>query len=212
MPFDDPIYVLKAGFFRVLGHPARVRILELLRDGERSVGDLQAALSLDSSGTSQHLAALKRHGLLESRRERTSVYYRVRDPRMFQLLEVARQILTSSPRTRSRCSQPERANTSEHQTESLDEPVATRSSDWLDARPRPLLRWRDHAGRGRRLHDRYLVDRYERQKRPPTLRTTAPMAAPAAGAPPPASSPRSSREALSRAGQAAPSVRMSSRV
>ena len=96
MPFDDPIYVLKADFFRVLGHPARVRILELLRDGERSVGDLQAALTLDSSGTSQHLAALKRHGLLETRRERTSVYYRVRDPRIFQLLEVARQILTSS--------------------------------------------------------------------------------------------------------------------
>jgi len=96
MPFDDPIYVLKAGFFRVLGHPARVRILELLRDGERSVGELQAALSLDSSGTSQHLAALKRHGLLESRRERTSVFYRVRDARMFQLLEVAKEILTSS--------------------------------------------------------------------------------------------------------------------
>ncbi len=96
MPFDDPIYVLKGGFFRVLGHPARVRILELLRDGERSVGDLQAELSLDSSGTSQHLAALKRHGLLDSRRERTSVFYRVRDPRLFQLLEVAKQILTSS--------------------------------------------------------------------------------------------------------------------
>jgi DNA-binding transcriptional ArsR family regulator len=96
MPFEDPIYVLKGGFFRVLGHPARVRILELLRDGERSVGDLQAALSLDSSGTSQHLAALKRHGLLESRRERTSVFYRVRDARMFQLLEVAKEILTSS--------------------------------------------------------------------------------------------------------------------
>jgi ArsR family transcriptional regulator len=96
MPFSDPIYVLKSDFFRVLGHPARVRILELLRDGERSVGDLQAALSLDSSGTSQHLAALKRHGVLESRRERTSVYYKVRDPRMFELLELARRILTSN--------------------------------------------------------------------------------------------------------------------
>lgn len=95
MPFDDPIYVLKADFFRVLGHPVRVRILELLRDGERSVGDLQAALTLDSGGTSQHLAVLKRNGLLESRRERTSIYYRVRDPRVFQLLEGARQILSS---------------------------------------------------------------------------------------------------------------------
>ena len=96
MPVSDPIYMLKSDFFRVLGHPARIKILELLRDGERSVGELQAALVLDSSGTSQHLAALKRHGLLESRRERTSVYYRVRDPRLFQLLETARQILTSS--------------------------------------------------------------------------------------------------------------------
>lgn len=96
MPFSDPIHELKSDFFRVLGHPARIKILELLRDGEMSVGELQAALMLDSSGTSQHLAALKRHGLLDSRRERTSVYYRVHDPRMFQLLEVARQILSSN--------------------------------------------------------------------------------------------------------------------
>jgi DNA-binding transcriptional ArsR family regulator len=96
MPFDHPIYVLKADFFRILGHPVRVRILELLRDGERTVGDLQGQLGLDSSGTSQHLSALRKQGLLESRREGTSVYYRVRDPRLFQLLEVARQILTSN--------------------------------------------------------------------------------------------------------------------
>ena len=49
---SDPVYVLKAQLFRVLGHPVRIRILELLTDGERTVGDLQDALSLDSSGTS----------------------------------------------------------------------------------------------------------------------------------------------------------------
>lgn len=85
----------KAELFRVLGHPARLRILELLRDGERSVGELQLALELDSSGTSQHLSALRKQGLLESQREGTSVFYRVKDPRTFQLLETARQILTS---------------------------------------------------------------------------------------------------------------------
>ena len=90
-----PIYRLKADFFRLLGHPARVRILELLRDGERSVGDLQEALALDSSGTSQHLTAMRKQGLLESRRAGTSVFYSVKDPRIFQLLEVAKQILTS---------------------------------------------------------------------------------------------------------------------
>lgn len=93
---QEPIYIVKAEFFRVLGHPARVRILELLREGEMSVGELQAGLQLDSSGTSQHLGVLRRQGVLESRREGTSVFYRVRDPRMFELLEVARGILTSS--------------------------------------------------------------------------------------------------------------------
>jgi DNA-binding transcriptional ArsR family regulator len=90
-----PIYRLKADFFRLLGHPARVRILELLRDGERSVGELQLALGLDSSGTSQHLTAMRKQGLLESRRAGTSVFYSVKDPRIFQLLEVAKQILTA---------------------------------------------------------------------------------------------------------------------
>lgn len=91
----QPIHRVKAEFFRVLGHPVRVRILELLRDGERSVGALQAALELDSSGTSQHLGTLRKQGVLDARRDGTSVYYRVKDPRTFQLLEVARQILTS---------------------------------------------------------------------------------------------------------------------
>ncbi len=88
-----PVYRLKAEFFRMLGHPARVRILELLRDGERSVGELQAELGLDSSGTSQHLTAMRRLGLLESRRAGTSVFYRVSDPRIHQLLLIARQVL-----------------------------------------------------------------------------------------------------------------------
>jgi DNA-binding transcriptional ArsR family regulator len=95
MPHNTkPIHEVKAAFFRALGHPARVRILELLRDGERSVGALQAELGLDSGGTSQQLAALRRIGLVTPRREGTSVYYRVDDDRVFELLAVAREILT----------------------------------------------------------------------------------------------------------------------
>ena len=93
---SDPVYVLKARLFRVLGHPVRIRMLEILSSGERTVGDLQAELNLDSSGTSQHLAALRQQGVLESRRAGTSVYYRIRDPRVSQLLAVAKQILTSA--------------------------------------------------------------------------------------------------------------------
>jgi DNA-binding transcriptional ArsR family regulator len=98
MPYrtgQPPVYVLKAEFFRTLGHPARVRILQALREGEQSVGALQAALDLDSGGTSQHLAALRKQGLVEGRRERTNVYYRVKDTRTLELLELAKDILAA---------------------------------------------------------------------------------------------------------------------
>jgi DNA-binding transcriptional ArsR family regulator len=88
-----PIYAVKADLFRVLGHPTRVRIIELLRDGERSVGSLQGSLGLDSSGTSQHLALLRRHGLVEGRRDGTTVHYRVTESAVFDLLEAARILL-----------------------------------------------------------------------------------------------------------------------
>lgn len=94
-----PIYRRKAEFFRLLGHPARVRVLELLRNGERTVGDLQESLGLDSGATSQHLTAMRAQGVLESRRDGNSIYYRVADPRIFQLLEVARQVLGGQPKT-----------------------------------------------------------------------------------------------------------------
>ena len=94
----DRLYRLKAELFRTLGHPVRVRLLAVLGDGERSVGELQAILRLESSGASQHLAALRRQGLVDSRRDGTTVYSRVKDPRTAQLLELARQILKSSLR------------------------------------------------------------------------------------------------------------------
>lgn len=89
-----PVHEAKASLFRVLGHPARIRILELLGEGERSVGALQADLGLDSGGTSQHLAALRRVGVVQSRREGTTVFYRVDDKRVFDLLATGRDIIT----------------------------------------------------------------------------------------------------------------------
>ena len=89
-----PVHEVKARLFRVLGHPARVRALELLREGELTVGALQADLGLESGATSQHLAALRRVGLVESRREGTNVFYRVDDARVFDLLDAGRAIIT----------------------------------------------------------------------------------------------------------------------
>jgi len=92
-PGQPPIFALNADLFRVLGHPVRVRMLQLLREGELSVGALQIALSLDSSGTSQHLTALRKQGLVASRKEGTTVYYRVKDPRTLQLLDLSKVII-----------------------------------------------------------------------------------------------------------------------
>ncbi len=98
-PRSDPkasIDALNAEFFRALGHPVRVLILELLRTHEEmSVRELQAALQIESGGASPHLSALRRQRVLATRRQGTSVFYRVRDPRTFQLLEVARLLLTA---------------------------------------------------------------------------------------------------------------------
>ncbi|MHB1343042.1 MAG: ArsR/SmtB family transcription factor, partial [Thermoleophilia bacterium] len=60
-----PIHAIKADFFRALGHPMRVRILELLREGDKTVGELRELTDLDSSGASQHLATLRRRGNVE---------------------------------------------------------------------------------------------------------------------------------------------------
>lgn len=89
-----PVSEIKARLFRVLGHPVRVRILELLREGEHAVGALQAELGLDSGATSQHLAALRSVGVVETRREGTSVLYRIDDTGVFDLLDAGRAIIT----------------------------------------------------------------------------------------------------------------------
>lgn len=82
----------KAELFKALGHPVRIHILELLREGERTVSELQAALGIDASTVSQQLAVLRSRQLVAGRKEGTSVYYRVADPAVFELLDIARSI------------------------------------------------------------------------------------------------------------------------
>lgn len=89
-PVPNTLESIKAEFFKALGHPARIRILNALRDGELSVGQLQEALGLEQSVVSQQLGVLRSKGLLESRRSGTSVFYSVADERVFRLLDTAR--------------------------------------------------------------------------------------------------------------------------
>lgn len=84
---------LIAKYFRGLGDPTRLRILQLLRDQERSVGELVEALELTQSKVSNHLACLRWCGFVESRREHRVVFYRVRDERVEQLLDLGQALL-----------------------------------------------------------------------------------------------------------------------
>ncbi|MFT5026186.1 MAG: DNA-binding transcriptional ArsR family regulator [Ilumatobacter sp.] len=90
------IYEVKAQFFKTLGHPARIRILEVLSDGPRSVSALQPDVGIESSHLSQQLGVLRRAGVVESDRDGSSVIYTIADPQILDLLAVAKEILTTS--------------------------------------------------------------------------------------------------------------------
>lgn len=85
----------KAELFKALSHPVRIRMLELLRDQERTVTELQAALQIEHSTVSQQLTVLRARNIVDTRKEGTSVYYRVRDPRVFDLLDTARVLFNN---------------------------------------------------------------------------------------------------------------------
>jgi ArsR family transcriptional regulator len=88
-----PLYQAKADFFRTLGHPARIRVLELLSERDHAVHELLAAIAIEPSNLSQQLAVLRRAGLVAQRREGSEVVYSVSVPEVRDLLLAARVIL-----------------------------------------------------------------------------------------------------------------------
>ena len=91
-----PISEAKAELFKALAHPARIRILEVLTDGARSVGEMQPMVGIESSHLSQQLAVLRRAGVVTSRKEGAAVIYSLRDPDVARLLAVAKRFLIKS--------------------------------------------------------------------------------------------------------------------
>ena len=91
---STPLYQLKAEFFKTLGHPARIRVLELLGQREHAVSELLPEVGVEAANLSQHLAVLRRAGLVVTRKEGAAVYYSLTSPRVAELLAVARGILT----------------------------------------------------------------------------------------------------------------------
>ena len=89
------LQAFKADFFRALAHPIRIRILETLGEGERSVQELQGALRLDQPVVSQQLAVLRAKNIVISRKVGTTVRYALSDPLITKLLSVAREIFNN---------------------------------------------------------------------------------------------------------------------
>lgn len=89
-----PLYQLKAEFFKTLGHPARIRVLELLSQREHAVAEMLPEVGIEPANLSQQLAVLRRAGLVTTRKEGSNVYYSLTSPYVAELLAVARRILT----------------------------------------------------------------------------------------------------------------------
>lgn len=94
---ERPLYEIKANLFKGLAHPYRIRVLEILAAApESSVADMIADTGLEASHLSQHLAVLRRYGLVVSERRASVVYYRLAFPQVAELLRVARQLLSET--------------------------------------------------------------------------------------------------------------------
>ncbi|MEU8579749.1 ArsR/SmtB family transcription factor [Streptomyces abikoensis] len=89
-----PLYQAKAEFFRMLGHPVRIRVLELLQDGPKPVRDLLTAIEIEPSSLSQQLAVLRRSGIVTSTRTGSTVVYELAGGDVADLMSAARRILT----------------------------------------------------------------------------------------------------------------------
>ena len=91
----ESLQIFKAELFKALAHPSRIRILELLGDSEKSVGELQLGLGVEGSGVSQQLAVLRTKNLVATRKVGNVIYYRIHDPQVNSLLDVARGIFNA---------------------------------------------------------------------------------------------------------------------
>jgi len=90
---DRHIYQLHAGICQTLANPKRLEIIERLRGGERTVGDLADGLGISQPNVSQHLAVMRRAGIVLAHREGLNVYYRMASPKIVKACALMREVL-----------------------------------------------------------------------------------------------------------------------
>lgn len=85
----------KAEIFQALGHPTRIAIVEVLRDGELGAGKIIAQLGLEQANASQHLTVLRSKQIVVNRKEGNQVYYSLRDPALVEVLDILKRYFYS---------------------------------------------------------------------------------------------------------------------
>ncbi len=89
------VFQFQAEFCKSLSDPKRLRIIHELRQGEKSVGELAESLGIKQSNTSQHLAVLRKAGVVVPRRENSTVYYRLVNPRIAEACDIVREVIAA---------------------------------------------------------------------------------------------------------------------
>ncbi len=97
---ENKVYEAQAEYFKALSHPVRIKIVHYLKEGEKCVCEIVPYLKGEQSNVSRHLAALKRAGILASRKEGVSVYYGIKDENVYKVLDIALWFMEKTARER----------------------------------------------------------------------------------------------------------------
>ena len=92
-PCNFELFELQAELCQLMANPKRIAIIEILGDGERSVGELAESLSTSISTVSQHLRTMKDKGVVVNRKEAQTVYYRLKNPKLIEGCHIMREVL-----------------------------------------------------------------------------------------------------------------------
>jgi len=87
---EEELYRLQAEFCKAMVHPTRIHVLRALKHGEKSVNDLARIVGVTQANASQHLAILRQFGLLQTRRDGSTIYYSIADHRIIEACELVR--------------------------------------------------------------------------------------------------------------------------
>lgn len=90
---EKKVYQLHSELCKTLSHPKRLEILNLLRDGEKSAGELVSLTDSSKANLSQHLAVLRHRRIVSTRREGVNIFYRMANPKMIKACDIIREVL-----------------------------------------------------------------------------------------------------------------------